>query len=108
MAAEEGRAAIYELDLADGSSRIFASGLRNAVGMAWEPATGVLWTVVNERDGLGDETPPDYLTSVRSGGFYGWPYCYWGQTVDDRVPQDAAWSPRPSGRTTRWADTPRR
>jgi len=90
MAEEEGRAAIYELDLADGTSRIFASGLRNAVGMAWEPQTGVLWTVVNERDGLGDETPPDYLTSVRDGGFYGWPYCYWGQTVDDRVPQDAA------------------
>ena len=58
--------------------------------MAWEPQTGVLWTVVNERDGLGDETPPDYLTSVRDGGFYGWPYCYWGQTVDDRVPQDPA------------------
>jgi glucose/arabinose dehydrogenase len=90
MAVEEGRAAIYELDLASGTSRIFASGLRNAVGMAWEPTTGVLWTVVNERDGLGDETPPDYLTSVRDGGFYGWPYCYWGQTVDDRVPQDPA------------------
>jgi glucose/arabinose dehydrogenase len=90
MAVEEGRAAIYELDLANGSSRIFASGLRNAVGLAWEPTTGVLWTVVNERDGLGDETPPDYLTSVRDGGFYGWPYCYWGQTVDDRVPQDPA------------------
>jgi glucose/arabinose dehydrogenase len=90
MAAEEGRAAIYELDLATGNSRIFASGLRNAVGMAWQPETGALWTVVNERDGLGDETPPDYLTSVRDGGFYGWPYCYWGQTVDDRVPQDAA------------------
>jgi glucose/arabinose dehydrogenase len=90
MDAEEGRAAIYELDLATGESRIFASGLRNAVGMAWEPQTGVLWTVVNERDGLGDETPPDYLTSVREGGFYGWPYCYWGQTVDDRVPQDPA------------------
>lgn len=89
MAVEEGRAAIYELDLASGSSRIFASGLRNAVGLAWEPTTGVLWTVVNERDGLGDETPPDYLTSVQDGGFYGWPYCYWGQTVDDRVPQDA-------------------
>src|SRR5712671_6231790 len=88
MAVEEGRAAIYELDLASGSSRIFAGGLRNAVGMAWEPQTGVLWTVVNERDRLGDETPPDYLTSVRDGGFYGWPYCYWGQTVDDRVPQD--------------------
>ncbi len=90
MEEEEGRAAIYELDLASGSSRIFAGGLRNAVGMAWEPTTGVLWTVVNERDGLGDETPPDYLTSVRDGGFYGWPYCYWGQTVDDRVPQDPA------------------
>ena len=90
MAVEEGRAAIYELDLASGSSRIFASGLRNAVGLAWEPHTGALWTVVNERDGLGDETPPDYLTSVQDGGFYGWPYCYWGQTVDDRVPQDPA------------------
>jgi glucose/arabinose dehydrogenase len=90
MEVEEGRAAIYELDLADGKSRIFASGLRNAVGLAWEPQTGVLWTVVNERDGLGDETPPDYLTSVRDGGFYGWPYCYWGRTVDDRVPQDPA------------------
>jgi glucose/arabinose dehydrogenase len=90
MAVEEGRAAVYELDLASGASRIFASGLRNPVGLAWEPQTGVLWTVVNERDGLGDETPPDYLTSVREGGFYGWPYCYWGQTVDDRVPQDPA------------------
>ena len=90
MQAEDGRAAIYEIDLATGASRIFASGLRNPVGLAWEPSTGTLWTVVNERDGLGDETPPDYLTSVRDGGFYGWPYCYWGQTVDDRVPQDPA------------------
>ena len=90
MEVEQGRACIYELDLAHGTSRIFAGGLRNAVGLAWEPKTGVLWTVVNERDGLGDETPPDYLTSVRDGGFYGWPYCYWGQTVDDRVPQDPA------------------
>jgi len=89
LEAEEGRAAIYELDLATGSSRIFASGLRNPVGLAWEPSTGALWTVVNERDGLGDETPPDYLTSVRDGSFYGWPYCYWGQTADHRVPQDA-------------------
>ena len=89
LAAEEGRAAIYELDLVTGSNRVFASGLRNPVGLAWEPSTGALWTVVNERDGLGDETPPDYLTSVRDGGFYGWPFCYWGQTVDDRVPQDA-------------------
>ncbi|HXU58267.1 MAG TPA: sorbosone dehydrogenase family protein [Verrucomicrobiae bacterium] len=90
MEAEEGRAAIYEIDLSNGRSRIFAGGLRNPVGLAWEPHTGALWTVVNERDGLGDETPPDYLTSVRDGGFYGWPYCYWGQTVDDRVPQDPA------------------
>ncbi len=90
MADEEGRALIHELDLATGTGRTFASGLRNAVGMAWEPTTGALWTVVNERDGLGDETPPDYLTSVRDGGFYGWPFCYWGQTVDDRVPQDPA------------------
>jgi glucose/arabinose dehydrogenase len=88
MQVEEGRAAIYELELASGNSRIFAGGLRNPVGLAWEPTTGALWTVVNERDGIGDETPPDYLTSVRDGGFYGWPYCYWGQIVDDRVPQD--------------------
>jgi glucose/arabinose dehydrogenase len=87
---EQGRACIYELDVASGRQRLFASGLRNPVGLAWEPHTGALWTVVNERDGLGDETPPDYLTSVREGGFYGWPYCYWGQTVDDRVPQDTA------------------
>ena len=87
LEAEAGRAAIYELDLASGHSRIFASGLRNPVGMAWEPNTGALWTVVNERDGLGDEVPPDYLTAVTDGGFYGWPYCYWGQTIDDRVPQ---------------------
>jgi glucose/arabinose dehydrogenase len=88
MDAEAGRAAIYEIDLASGTSRIFAKGLRNPVGLAWEPHSRTLWTVVNERDGLGDETPPDYLTSVRDGGFYGWPYCYWGQTVDERVPQD--------------------
>ena len=87
---EVGRAAIHEIDVETGASRIFASGLPNPVGLAWEPTTGALWTVVNERDGLGDETPPDYLTSVREGGFYGWPFCYWGQTADDRVPQDAA------------------
>lgn len=87
--AEIDRACIHEFDLATGKSRIFAGGLRNPVGMAWEPTTGALWTVVNERDGLGDETPPDYLTSVRDGGFYGWPFSYWG-VVDDRVPQDPA------------------
>ncbi len=87
---EEGRACIYELDLGTLACRPFATGLRNPVGMAWEPHTGALWTVVNERDGLGDETPPDYLTQVAEGGFYGWPFCYWGQTVDDRVAQDPA------------------
>lgn len=90
MAAEQNRACIHELDLASGQSRIFAGGLRNPVGMAWEPVGGMLWTVVNERDGLGDETPPDYLTSVADGAFYGWPYSYWNRIVDDRVPQDAA------------------
>ena len=90
MELEQGRACVYELDLQTGERRTFAGGLRNPVGLAWEPTTGALWTVVNERDGLGDETPPDYLTRVQDGGFYGWPYCYWGRTVDDRVPQDAA------------------
>ncbi|WP_394206459.1 PQQ-dependent sugar dehydrogenase [Paracoccus litorisediminis] len=89
LEAEEGRAAIWELDIETGKARVFAGGLRNPVGLAWEPVTNALWTVVNERDGLGDETPPDYLTSVKDGGFYGWPYCYWGQTVDDRVPRNA-------------------
>lgn len=89
MEVEEGRAAIWELDVATKEARVFATGLRNAVGMAWEPGSQTLWTVVNERDGLGDETPPDYLTSVVDGGFYGWPYSYWDRIVDDRVPQDA-------------------
>jgi glucose/arabinose dehydrogenase len=84
LEAEEGRAAIWEVEPATGAARVFASGLRNPVGLAWTP-DGTLWTVVNERDGLGDETPPDYLTAVRDGGFYGWPWCYWGQTVDGRV-----------------------
>ena len=85
MDIEKGRATILEFDLATGASRIFASGLRNANGMAIEPTTGALWTVVNERDELGDDLPPDYLTSVKDGGFYGWPYSYWGKTVDTRV-----------------------
>ena len=89
LEAEEGRAAIWEIDLASGAARVFASGLRNPVGLAWDPS-GALWTVVNERDGLGDETPPDYLTSVKDGGFYGWPWCYWGRTVDGRVPPNPA------------------
>ena len=85
MDIEAGRATILELDIQSGKSRTFASGLRNANGMAIEPATGALWTVVNERDEIGDDTPPDYLTSVKDGGFYGWPYSYWGKTVDKRV-----------------------
>ena len=90
MAAEEDRAAIHEIDLPSGTQRLFATGLRNPVGLAWEPSTGALWTVVNERDGLGDETPPDYLTSVKDGAFYGWPWCYWDRVVDDRVPANPA------------------
>jgi glucose/arabinose dehydrogenase len=82
---EKDRATILELDIASGKSRIFASGLRNANGMAFEPSTGTLWTVVNERDEIGDDVPPDYLTSVKDGGFYGWPYSYWGKNVDHRV-----------------------
>ena len=82
---EEGRAAIWELDLGTASKRIFASGLRNPNGMAWEPESGALWTSVNERDELGSDLVPDYMTSVRDGGFYGWPYSYFGQHVDTRV-----------------------
>ena len=82
---EEGRAAIWEIDVATGKSRIFASGLRNPNGLGWEPQTGVLWTVVNERDELGSDLVPDYLTSVKDGAFYGWPYSYWGKHVDTRV-----------------------
>lgn len=82
---EEGRAAIWEVDAATGSHRIFASGLRNPNGLAWQPETGALWTAVNERDELGSDLVPDYMTSVRDGGFYGWPYSYFGQHVDLRV-----------------------
>jgi len=85
MAAEEGRAAIWEVDVASGAHRVFASGIRNPNGMAWEPTTGVLWTVANERDEIGSDLVPDYLTSVRDGGFYGWPYSYYGAHIDDRV-----------------------
>lgn len=85
MEAEAGRAAIWEVDIRSGAHRIFASGLRNPNGLAWEPSSGALWTVVNERDELGSDLVPDFLTSVRDGGFYGWPYSYYGQHVDERV-----------------------
>ena len=85
MAIEVGRAAIWQVDSQTGANRLFASGLRNPNGMAWEPASGKLWTVVNERDELGSDLVPDYLTSVRDGGFYGWPYSFYGQHVDTRV-----------------------
>jgi glucose/arabinose dehydrogenase len=82
---EEERAAIWEVDPTTGSHRVFASGLRNPVGLAWEPARGALWVAVNERDELGSDLVPDYMTAVREGGFYGWPYSYYGQHVDARV-----------------------
>ncbi|HXT21050.1 MAG TPA: sorbosone dehydrogenase family protein [Thermoanaerobaculia bacterium] len=85
MAEEEGRAAVWEIDARTGSHRVFAFGLRNPVGLAWEPTTGALWTSVNERDELGSDLVPDYMTSVRDGGFYGWPFSYYGQHVDARV-----------------------
>lgn len=85
MEAEQGRAAIWEVDLASGSKRLFASGLRNPNGLGWEPQSRALWTVVNERDELGNDLVPDYLTSVKDGAFYGWPWSYWGQNVDTRV-----------------------
>ena len=85
MAVEEGRAAIWEIDLKTGTHRVFASGLRNPVGLAWEPDSSKLWTAVNERDEIGSDLVPDYMTSVRDGGFYGWPFSYYGQHVDARA-----------------------
>ena len=82
---EDRRATILEIDTASGQSRVFASGLRNPVGVAFEPQSGVLWAVVNERDELGSDLVPDYLTSVKDGAFYGWPFSYYGQNVDKRV-----------------------
>jgi glucose/arabinose dehydrogenase len=85
MEKERDRAAILEVDPQRGTSRVFASGLRNPNGLAWEPVTATLWTAVNERDELGNNLVPDYLTAVREGGFYGWPYSYFGQHVDTRA-----------------------
>jgi len=85
MNQEVGRAAIWEVDPQRGSYRIFASGLRNPNGLAWEPDSGILWTVVNERDEIGSDLVPDFLTSVPDGSFFGWPYSYFGQHLDERV-----------------------
>ena len=85
LAEEDGRAAIWEFDRASGKGRVFATGLRNPVGMDWNPVTKALWTSVNERDELGNDLVPDYMTSVKDGGFYGWPWSYYGQHVDTRV-----------------------
>lgn len=91
LAAERERAAVWEIDVATGHHRLYASGLRNPVGLAWEPQTDVLWVSVNERDELGDQVPPDYMTGLRDGAFYGFPFSYYGNHVDDRVkPQDPA------------------
>ena len=87
LAAEAGRAAIWEVDPGTGATEIFASGLRNPVGMDFEPETGALWTVVNERDELGSDLVPDYLTRAREGAFYGWPFSYFGNNLDPRVEQ---------------------
>ena len=88
---EQGRALIMEFDIASAQARPFATGLRNPNGMDWQPQSGALWTVVNERDELGNDLVPDYLTSVKQGAFYGWPYSYYGQHVDTRVkPQNPA------------------
>jgi glucose/arabinose dehydrogenase len=85
MKAEENRAAILQVEPATGHLRVFASGLRNPNGLAWQPQSGQLWTVVNERDELGSDLVPDFMTSVKEGGFYGWPYSYYGRHLDPRV-----------------------
>ncbi|WP_442970706.1 PQQ-dependent sugar dehydrogenase [Roseomonas sp. USHLN139] len=85
LEAEEGRAAVWEIERASGRARLYASGLRNPNGLMWVPATGALWTTVNERDEIGSDLVPDYMTSLRDGGFYGWPWSYFGQHVDARV-----------------------
>ena len=90
MEAEQGRAAIHELDLETGTSRIYGSGLRNPNGLAWNPWSGELWTTVNERDMLGSDLVPDYLTNVPIGTTYGWPWLYWGENIDERVERDVA------------------
>ena len=116
MVKEEGRAAIWEIDRATGTSRVFATGLRNPVGMAWQPDSGALWAAVNERDELGSDLVPDYMTAVKDGAFYGWPYSYYGQHVDTRVkprrpdlvasaiPPDYALGPHTASLGLAWSD----
>jgi glucose/arabinose dehydrogenase len=116
IAKEEGRAAIWEIDAKTGAHRVFASGLRNPVGLAWEPDAGALWVAVNERDELGSDLVPDYMTSVKDGAFYGWPYSYYGQHVDTRVkprrpdlvakaiPPDYALGPHTASLGLTWSD----
>jgi len=108
IAVEDGRAAIWEVEPRTGQHRVFASGLRNSVGLGWEKSTGTLWTSVNERDEIGSDLVPDYLTSVKDGGFHGWPYSYFGQHVDERVrpPRPDLGRPR-SVPIVPWARTPR-
>jgi glucose/arabinose dehydrogenase len=91
LAVEHERAAVWQIDPRTGSHTLFASGLRNPVGLAWQPDSGDLWVAVNERDELGDHVPPDYMTALHAGAFYGWPFSYYGQHVDERVkPQNPA------------------
>ncbi len=109
MENEVGRAAIWEYDIATARPRVFATGIRNPNGIDFEPITGVMWTVSNERDEIGNDIPPDFLTSVKDGAFYGWPYSYYGQHVDVRAkPPRPTWSPRPSRRTMALGPTPPR
>lgn len=90
LAAEQGRAAVWRINPATGQATIFASGLRNPNGLQWEPVTRKLWVAVNERDEIGSDLVPDYMTSLQQGGFYGWPYSWWGDHIDTRVPPNPA------------------
>ena len=108
--AETNRAAVLEVDRATGKWRVFASGLRNPNGPAWQPQSGALWVTVNERDELGNDLVPDYMTSVMDGGFYGWPYSYFGAACrrPRRARSGPIWWRRRFRRIMRWAPTRRR
>ncbi len=105
MGIEKRRADILEINPDGSGERIYASGLRNPNGMGWEPKTHMLWVAVNERDQLGDDLVPDYMTGVKDGAFYGWPWSYWGQSMSTSAcsRRTLRWWPKPSRRTTRWA-----